>query len=254
VNPAGPLLLRLPARSHKKSIVIDDRIAYLGGLNFSDHNFGWHDLMLRLNDPAAAAFLAEDLEAAWHGARMHGWRECDGVALGILDGRCNARGFGPVFDLIAGARDELLIQTPYLSFPFTDHLRAAARRGVRVIVVAPGPHPHPGFARYLAWECARGGFELRLLPVMTHVKAMLVDGRRLVLGSSNFDYLSYRVLQEILAIVEDPRVVADFITRVATVDLARAPAVPPRDVSLPGFARRACKQAACAALAWVSAG
>lgn len=254
VNPAGPFLRRLPARSHKKSIVIDRHIAYLGGLNFSDHNFGWHDLMLRLDDPAVAAFLADDLEAAWRGERLHGWRACDGVAIGVLNsGGHDRRGFDPVFDLIADARDEILIQTPYLSFPFTDRLRDATRRGVRVVVIAPGRHPNPGFARYHAWECARAGFELRLLPVMTHVKAMLVDGRRLVLGSSNFDYLSYRVLQEILAIVDEPSVVADFIARVATVDLARAPVAPVRTVGLPGYARRACMHAAGAALACVSA-
>jgi cardiolipin synthase A/B len=37
-NPAGALLRRFPARDHKKMIVIDGRVAYLGGLNFSDHD------------------------------------------------------------------------------------------------------------------------------------------------------------------------------------------------------------------------
>lgn len=253
VNPAGPLLRRLPARSHKKSIAIDGRIAYLGGLNFSDHNFSWHDLMLRIEEPAAAAFLAADLEAAWRGERARGWREFDGVAIGIVDGRDNARGFGPLFDVIAGARDEIVIQTAWLSFPFTDRLRSAAGRGVRVVVIAPGRGMSRGFARYLEWECGRGGFELRLLPVMTHVKAMLVDGRRLVLGSSNFDYLSWRMLQEIVAVVEDPAVIGDFIARVSSVDLARSRVASPRTTGWPGHARRMWMQGAGAALARLSA-
>ncbi|MCI0531698.1 MAG: phospholipase D-like domain-containing protein, partial [candidate division Zixibacteria bacterium] len=42
VNPFfGPLLVKFVARDHKKMIVIDDHISYLGGLNFSDHNFSW---------------------------------------------------------------------------------------------------------------------------------------------------------------------------------------------------------------------
>jgi cardiolipin synthase len=253
LNPAGPLLMRLPARSHKKSIVIDDRISYVGGLNFSDHNFGWHDLMLRIDDPVAAGFLSEDFERTWRGGRTCEWRQCDGVHLGILDGRRNARGFQPVFDLIAAARDTIIVQTSWLSFPFTDHLRDAARRGVHIVVIAPGAHSSAGFGSYLEWECARGGFELRLLPAMTHVKAMLVDDRRLVLGSSNFDYLSYTVLQEIVAIVDDAGVVADFIERVATIDLARTRVARPGRAHFGGYVRRACMHAAGVALTRLSA-
>jgi cardiolipin synthase len=222
LNPAGRLLHRLAGRSHKKSIVIDGRVAYLGGLNFSDHNFAWHDLMLRIEDPAVASFLAEDIDEAWRGGRMRGWRAFDGMAIGVLDGRDNARTFEPVLRVMDEAREEILIQTAWLSFPFTDRLRLAARRGVRIVVIAPGRGMNRTFSRYLRWECARSGFELRLLPVMTHVKAVLVDRRRLVLGSSNFDYLSWRVLQEIVAIVDAKDIVDDFVHRVAEVDLRRS--------------------------------
>jgi cardiolipin synthase len=133
VNPTGFLLRRMAARSHKKSVVVDGRISYLGGLNFSDHNFCWHDLMLRIDDRAVAGHLAEDLEASWRGRRIRGWREYGGVAIGILDGRHNARDFEPVLDLVAGARDDILIETAYLTFPFIDRLREAARRGVHVV-------------------------------------------------------------------------------------------------------------------------
>jgi cardiolipin synthase len=51
VNPLGPLLVRFPVRNHKKLAVVDGRAAYLGGINFSDHNFAWHDVMLRIDDP-----------------------------------------------------------------------------------------------------------------------------------------------------------------------------------------------------------
>jgi cardiolipin synthase len=221
-NPAGRLLRRLPARDHKKIVVIDRRISYLGGINITDHNFGWHDLMLRIDDEAVADFLAEDLEATWRNRSRARWRTFDRIAIGSLDGRHNASSFEPVFDLIASARDEIVVQTPYLTFPFTDRLADARRRGVRVRILAPAAHPQPSFARFVEWECARSGVQLHLLPGMTHVKAMLVDGSRLLLGSSNFDYLSYRLLRELIAIVEDADVIADFIARVDAVDSARA--------------------------------
>ena len=49
---------------------------------------------------------------------------------------------------------------------------------------------------------------------MSHLKAMLIDGETLIAGSSNFDYLSYRIHQELLAVITEPELVADFIRRV----------------------------------------
>ncbi len=54
------------------------------------------------------------------------------------------------------------------------------------------------------------------------MKAMLIDGEHLIAGSSNFDYLSYRIHQELLAVITIPEIVADFTARVMTPDLANA--------------------------------
>jgi cardiolipin synthase len=251
-NPAGLLLRRLPARDHKKIVVIDHRISYLGGINITDHNFSWHDLMLRVEDEAVSAFLAEDMEATCRNRPLARWRQFDRLAIGSLNGRQNSRGFEPVFDLIASAREEIVVQTPYLTFPFTDRLADARRRGVRIRVLAPAVHPQPSFARYVEWECARSDFELHLLPVMTHVKAMLVDGSRLLLGSSNFDYLSYRLLRELIAIVEAADVIADFVARVDAVDSARARTPRPSRSTWTGRLKRSIMSVAGEALVRLS--
>lgn len=47
-NPLGFLLWNYPPRNHKKIVVIDNTV-YVGGLNFSDHNFSWHDMMVRFH-------------------------------------------------------------------------------------------------------------------------------------------------------------------------------------------------------------
>src|SRR5258708_17859313 len=52
-NPYGPSPRRVLSRNHKKLIVIDEAIAYIGGINFSEHNAAWHDMMLRIDDPRA---------------------------------------------------------------------------------------------------------------------------------------------------------------------------------------------------------
>jgi len=69
-NPLGWSPVRLIRRSHKKVAAFDDRIVYLGGINFSDHNFAWHDMMLRVESPELASTLAEDFRASWGGRPM----------------------------------------------------------------------------------------------------------------------------------------------------------------------------------------
>jgi len=97
----------------------------------------------------------------------------------------------------------------------------AARRGVRVRVVIPERHNFPLVRQALAHAAARSPLELRLFPDrMTHMKALLVDGRWLVLGSANFDVWSDRSQQEYVLVVTEPQTVAEFRRRVVEPDLA----------------------------------
>jgi len=76
------------------------------------------------------------------------------------------------------------------------------------------------FTDYAKWEAARCGINLRLYEKgMSHLKAMLVDDQFLVVGSSNFDFLSYQVYEEIVAIITDADVIANFREQVMLPDL-----------------------------------
>ena len=222
-GPAGPFLTRLPARNHKKLVAIDDRVAYVGGINFSDHNFEWHDLMLRVEDPGLVAFLREDFEGTWNGRAQGSRRAMPGMVLHSLDGDSNEQAFAGVFGLINGANESLFVECPYVNGPFLDRLVAARRRGVSVTVVTPLNNNFGLCRDAMIWHAANSGFDVRFYPDrMTHMKALLVDERVLVVGSANFDVLSYRFQQEFMAIVTDPRLVEDFRNRVVEVDLRRS--------------------------------
>jgi Phosphatidylserine/phosphatidylglycerophosphate/cardiolipin synthases and related enzymes len=54
---------------------------------------------------------------------------------------------------------------------------------------------------------------------MIHLKAIVIDDRVLVMGSSNFDVVSYRAEQEIVVLVTDRRVIDEFTRRVIDPDL-----------------------------------
>ena len=222
-NAFGVTPRRLLSRNHKKLIVVDNTTAYFGGINFSEHNAAWHDLMLRTDDADAVAFLREDFLSTWTGSDRVGHAQYNGLELFTLDGRTNRAAFQRVIDLIDAARQTIFVESPYITFPFYERLREAARRGVDVKVVTPEQNNWGYFARYARVESARSQIDLRLYQGrMSHLKAMLIDDEFLIAGSSNFDYLSYRLYQEVVGVITAPEVIAEFRERVMLPDLARA--------------------------------
>lgn len=222
-NPIRGNVARYGIRNHKKLIVADD-VAYIGGFNFSDHNFAWHDLMLRIEDPQAAAFLASDFEATWNGPIVARQAAIGGLRLYALGGRDNAASFADLFAAIAGARERIELVSAYPTFPFLEALGEAVARGISVEIFTPLPNNKPMVRDYLVDRAPRLGITLRLLPEMTHLKGMLIDGRTLALGSTNFDFASFHGAEEYLAILDDPGLIEAFRREVLAP--ARASALP----------------------------
>jgi len=219
-NPFGLSPRRLLGRNHKKLIVVDDRVAYIGGINFSEHNASWHDMMLRIEDADVARLFRQDFLRCWDGHSIASSGRCDGAEFHTLNGRSNGTVFGRVFDLIDRAHTSIFVASPYITFPFYDHLKAAGRRNVAVTILTPQINNWRYFTDYAKWESARCGINLRLYQKgMSHLKAMLVDDQFLVVGSSNFDFLSYRVYEEIVGVISDAEVIASFREQVMLPDL-----------------------------------
>ena len=230
-NPFGRLWLCFFARNHKKLAVIDGRIAYIGGINFSDHNFAWHDMMLRIEHPGIAAFLEEDFLSTCKGRNRSAFRSFPGIDIYLLDGRSNARTFEPILDLIRAAREDIFIESTYFALPFFDYLREIGPGRPPTVLLTSKVNNWPQMRDYIPWETRRSGVDLRLYPDrLTHLKAILVDGRELIMGSANFDFFSYSIYQEIVAVVHDPVVISEFKDRVVAPDLKKS-------VSFTGFVR-----------------
>jgi cardiolipin synthase A/B len=225
-NPYGVSPRKLLSRNHKKLIVIDAQTAYVGGINFSEHNAAWHDMMFRIDDHDTVRFLREDFLSSWHGRDRFAQHAAEDVELLTLDGRDNRSAFQRVIELIDNARQTVFVESPYITFPFYERLRAASIRGVEVKVVTPEQNNWRLFRNYARLESARSGIDLRLYRGrMSHLKAMLIDDEYLIAGSSNFDYLSYRLYQEIVAIFTNSELIRDFRERVMLPDLAAATTV-----------------------------
>ena len=132
-----------------------------------------------------------------------------------LNGRGNPRGFEPVVDAIRGAVRSIDVVSPYLSPPFPDHLGDAVRRGVSVRVLTPAENNKSMLARFIREASHRHGFQV--VPFrgrMNHMKAMVIDDEMLVVGSSNFDSMSYHLLEELFVVTRAPDLIDAFRRRV----------------------------------------
>jgi len=218
-NPMGRFLFRYPARNHKKMVVLDD-VCYLGGINFSDHNFLWHDMMLRVEDAELADFLATDVRATCRGIDQRAVKRLPGMEIHLLDGTTNEQGYAPLLALVDQAEESIFVESPYVTEPFLGRLVDARRRGVAVTLMQPQGNNRPTAAAYVARTASRQDLALRLLPGMIHLKMMLIDDRVLMAGSSNLDIVSYRSEQEIVALMTDPAVIREVTRRVLEPDIA----------------------------------
>jgi cardiolipin synthase len=214
---------------HRKVVVVDGRIGYVGGPGIEDHYAtGTHDLMLRLEGPVVAQLQAVFL-LSWDfqgGPLPDRPEDLDRFFPRIDDGPGTrveilhnnpGEGHLPIRAAFrAAVRDatrRLYVISPYLA----DHtilqgLVDAARRGVRVRVIVPAePHSLPAKAAVRHWFRAllEAGADVREHPEMAHAKVVLSDDSVLA-GTANLDALSLRQNWEMQLRIDDPAVADQF--------------------------------------------
>ena len=273
VQTAGFRPVRLPVplkddyyRNHRKAIVIDGRVAYIGGLNIADrylHGLSWgcwRDTMIRIEGPAATAvqrcFLAD-------------WRYSTGQLLaspayfprlspvGALPVRIIASGpigNGPAImhftaELLNRAERYVWFESPYFIPPddIRHTLLAAARRGVDVRIILP-PRSDRGETTQLASksyfaEALSAGVSFALYqPGYMHSKIIVSDDRVGMVGSCNLDPRSHLLCQEVAAVVEDGEF-ARQLKAAFLADEAESTCIDPAE-----WAARPCRERAAEAL------
>ncbi len=214
VNPTGPMMMKYPLRNHKKMMIVDGKYSFIGGINFSEHNFQWHDMMVELEDDKIGGCLAEDFNKTWQGINQSDCLEFDDSTLWFFNGIKSKKLYEGFFDRIAQAKESVTVVSPYVSEPLLGVLREAAGNGVKVEIVSPRDNNKSIFTKNLIREAKKGYFGLLHYPGMFHLKAMLIDNETLVFGSSNYDLVSYYFEQEVVITTNHAKLVSSFIQRV----------------------------------------
>jgi cardiolipin synthase len=247
---AGWSLEELNYRTHRKSLVVDGEVAFVGGIGISDfwarqteRGPMWRDTQIEVRGPAAV-----NVEASFN----ENWIESGGVvepdllphddtpagsAQSIVvwaspEGGTNAMKLLYLL-AIASARETLDIESSYLVLDDSTRwsIADARRRGVRIRLLMEGDitdaKPVKFASRAGYKQLLEQGIEIyEYQPAMMHVKAIMIDGVLSIVGSANFDNRSLELNDELNIAVFDralaARLLSDFekdTTRSTKIDL-----------------------------------
>lgn len=225
---------RMNYRDHRKIVVVDGKIGYVGGDNLADEyvnrkvRFGhWRDNAMRLTGSAVRSLemifaetwylsCGEFIEFSPQNDNAEG--ACDGgFVMPFGDGPVNRQ--NPSYklfeSLMASAQKTLYISTPYLIIDnsFINMLKLAARSGVDVRLLVPHIPD-----KKLIFKMTRGHYGKVLksgvrvyeyTPGFNHAKNVIVDGKYAFIGTVNCDYRSMLLHYECGALVMHDDVIAE---------------------------------------------
>ncbi len=217
-------------RTHRELLIVDGKVGFVGGAGIADHWYKntrrrkrWRDTMFRVEGRAVASlqsmFAENWLESSGEllvGSRYYPEsRVAGGTAAMVIN---SSPSFGRATrarmlfqTLIASASRTLYITTPYFlpdRSARQELIHAIEKRGVEVKILVPGKHSDHLLtrrsSRRIYGELLKHGAQIyEYLPSMIHTKSMVVDGLWSVVGSTNFDYRSFGINDEVNLAAQD---------------------------------------------------
>ncbi len=226
----GKWFYRLWRRNHRKILIVDEEIVFLGGVNVEYKSVGWDDIYLRvtgtITKPLLRSFAKTYIKAGGNKSRikhlLHLYKD---NPLEILQKKITFIFHSPLYQQmspfrrlfrqgIAAARESVNVLTPYfVPDPFFLRLIAKARkRGVKVnlfLPLRPDYKIMEWLSRAYQGLAHRTGASIYLLPRMNHGKAMTFDNQTGIVGSSNITPRSWYINDEAGVYFDDEEMVAD---------------------------------------------
>ncbi len=209
-------------RNHRKILVIDGNVGYIGGANIGKEYLGetkktspWRDSHLKVSggilNALSLRFLQDykfstgkKIEFEFAGSNSEGEFAMQMISSGP-DSK-TPRIENTYIKAIYNARKQILIQTPYLILDeaFKLALVSAVNSGVKVSIMLPG-RPDKRSVYYVtkayAIELHKKGVEILLYDGFLHAKTMLVDDEISSVGTFNLDIRSFKLHYESTALI-----------------------------------------------------
>lgn len=251
-DPRPPLLgmrTNVFRRMHRKIVVVDDQVAFVGGINYSAEHMSDYgpeakqDYAVQVEGPVVQDILQFVVENLPGKAAVRRWwkrrhraeeNTKPGEAQALFVWRDNEEHRDDIerhyLKMLTNARREVIIANAYFfpGYRLLHAMRNAARRGVRVKLIVQGEPDMPIVtvgARLLYNYLVKGGveiYEYRRRPL--HGKVALMDDHWVTVGSSNLDPLSLSLNLEANLIIHDRefnQTLRDNLTAIITEDCVR---------------------------------
>lgn len=209
-----PFATRINWRNHRKLVVIDGEIGYIGGMNIADRYIDggkfevWRDTHLRIIGPAVGA-LQFSFAVDWRFMGRELIEEPVTPEPSVQKGTAGMHllSCGPTSEwsniaylllkAIGNAKKRIYIQTPYF-LPTESLLKALqvaalSRVDVRVMIPRKSDSKILTFAsRSYIFECLRAGVKIYMFDAgMLHSKTVVIDDDFSSIGSANIDFRSF---------------------------------------------------------------
>jgi len=224
------LFTRGHRRDHRKILVIDDNISYLGSANITGYNLNWRELSLRTEGDLALALkkvFTETYEAfnpyiisnklTFTRTIYHGDFEIMRDVPSLPLQRIRKK----YVQMIRQAKQSVVIETPYFlpGYNVRKALSDASKRGVEVKIIMPKNsdvrmidilrNKHLGLLHKNNIKIFFYG------PYNLHAKMLLIDDSVFSISSANFDYRSFRFQYEVALIGYEQTIIDQLQAHVA---------------------------------------
>jgi len=217
-------------RNHRKIVVIDDLIGFMGGINVADNyinpnknNLFWRDTHILLKGEAVydlqLIFISDWFFVC--GEKLEPNKEVDispvktHIPSAILSsdfGTSDEIILKAFIGMISMAKNEILITTPYFipTESMFSILKVAAKSGIDIKILLP-ERPDLRTAYYASYSYLIGmlktGVKIYFYTKgMMHAKSMMIDNDICTIGSANMDYRSFSLNAEVNAFIIDESV------------------------------------------------
>lgn len=192
-------------RTHRKIVVVDERVAFVGGVNFHQITQNWSDLAVRVEGRIVSfivgSFAKDYVLAGGKDQLLLGIRKENKINIAqtwfIEHAPGRGRRLRKIYqEHIARAEKSITLVTPYFMPKkwLIATLHQAVLRGVDVEILVPRTTDHVLVDRvniFYMYKLSCLGIKFYLAPEMNHAKAMIVDKNEAIMGSHNLDSLSF---------------------------------------------------------------
>jgi cardiolipin synthase len=209
-------------RNHRKLIIIDSEIAYIGSSNISAYCLNWRECNIRIKNDDLLTIFRRSFKDSFRSFERYSFKNI-GSKRHLHSGEwVFIQDFPNIYRqkiktkyerMLSQAKSEIIIESPYFlpGHNLRKKLTEAAQRGVNTIVVMP-KHSDVRFVdiirRHFLGILHEAGVKIYFYTQSNlHSKGLMIDNQIFSISSANFDYRSFRYQYELALIGKEKAII-----------------------------------------------